>query len=55
MGEFSDIEQTLLFLLVCVCLAACFIAAFWELEQARVRWYAKRVARGKSLSARRSH
>jgi hypothetical protein len=49
MGGFSDVERTFLFLLICVCLGACFIAAFWELEQARSRWHARRVERAKSL------
>jgi hypothetical protein len=25
-------------LVIIFCLGACFVAAFWELEQARVRW-----------------
>jgi hypothetical protein len=49
MGGFSDVERTFLFLLICVCLGACFIAAFWQLEQVRSRWHARRVERAKSL------
>jgi hypothetical protein len=34
----NDVDRTLLFLLIVFCLGACFVTAFWELEQARVRW-----------------
>jgi hypothetical protein len=43
MSEFSDVERTLLFVVLCICLGARFIAAFWELEQPRLRWNAKPV------------
>jgi hypothetical protein len=34
-NAFTDIDQTILFLLIVICLGACFIWAFWELEQMR--------------------
>jgi hypothetical protein len=37
MSMFSDSEQACLFLLISAALGACFIWAFWELEQARER------------------
>jgi hypothetical protein len=36
-NAFIDFDQTLLFLLIVVNLGACFIWAFWELEQMRER------------------
>jgi hypothetical protein len=33
----SDVDQTFFFLLLIVCLGACLITAFWEIEQARQR------------------
>jgi hypothetical protein len=44
MGSLSDPERVLVFLLVCACLGACFVAALWELEQARRRWHARLTA-----------
>jgi hypothetical protein len=34
----NDLDQALLFLPIVFCLGACFVTAFWEIEQARVRW-----------------
>ena len=42
MSMLSDIEQVLLFLLISAALGACFIWAFWELEQAGQRRRLKR-------------
>jgi hypothetical protein len=36
-NTFTDADQTLLFLLTAICLGACFIWAFWEIEQMRER------------------
>ena len=49
MDGLSDVEQTFLFLLVCVCLGACFIVAFWELEQAGSRGRTRKAERAKSV------
>jgi hypothetical protein len=38
MSMLTDADQAFLFLLVSACLGACFVWAFWELEQARERW-----------------
>jgi hypothetical protein len=38
MGTLSDVDRAFLFLLLSVCLGACFVRAFWELEQVRERW-----------------
>jgi hypothetical protein len=48
MDGLSDVEQAFLFLLVCVCLGACFIIGFWEIEQARSRWRTRDAERAKS-------
>jgi hypothetical protein len=33
----SDIDPIVLFVPICLCLGACFVAAIWELEQFRLR------------------
>jgi hypothetical protein len=38
MDGISDSDQAFLFLLLCFCLGASFVYAFWELEQFRGRW-----------------
>jgi hypothetical protein len=36
-------------LLVCVCLGACIIVAFWEFEQAGSRWRTRKAKHAKSV------
>jgi hypothetical protein len=43
MSEFTDTDQAFLLLLVSASLGACFIWAFWELEQLRERWQRARA------------
>jgi hypothetical protein len=38
----SDIDQTLWFLVLIVCLGGCFVWALWEIEAARQRWRERR-------------
>jgi hypothetical protein len=53
-ATFTNVDQTLLFVLTVLCLGACFVWAFWELEQARLTIRPNaglavlRVSRGKS-------
>ena len=47
MAALTDLEQTLLFLLIVACLGACFIRAFWEIERARERRRHQREVRGR--------
>src|ERR1700730_18200448 len=35
---FPNVNQACLLILISVCLGACFVAALWELEEARIRW-----------------
>jgi hypothetical protein len=49
MEGLSDVAQTFLLLMLCVCLGACFIVAFWEIEQARSRWRARKAERATSV------
>jgi hypothetical protein len=49
MDGISDADQAFLFMLICFCLGASFICAFWELEQAKVRWSEKRTRRVRSM------
>jgi hypothetical protein len=42
-----NMDQTLLLMLVTVGLGACFVAAFWELEQACIRWRERHSRREK--------
>jgi hypothetical protein len=41
----ADADRTFIFFLIAACLGACFIRAFWELEQARERRRATAKAR----------
>jgi hypothetical protein len=41
----AHVDRTFIFLLIAACLGACFIRAFWELEQARERRRATAKAR----------
>jgi hypothetical protein len=41
----SDFDQVLLLLSICICLGACFIVIFCDLERVRVRWLDQRAAR----------
>jgi hypothetical protein len=50
---FSDVNQACLLVLISVCLGACFVAALWELEQARIRWRERSNNRA-VLSSRRA-
>jgi phage terminase large subunit-like protein len=54
MEGLSDAEQTFLLLLICFCLGACFVAAFWELEQARRRWRAEHAKSVRFAALRRA-
>jgi hypothetical protein len=53
-ATFTNVDQTLLFVLTVLCLGACFVWAFWELEQARLTIRPNaglavlRISRGKS-------
>jgi len=38
MSTFTDANSVFLFLLIVSGLGACFVRAFWELEQSRERW-----------------
>jgi hypothetical protein len=49
MDGLSHVEQTFSFLLLCVCLGVCFIVAFWEIEQARIRWRTRKAERATSV------
>jgi hypothetical protein len=49
MDGISDADQAFLFVLICFCLGASFIYAFWELEQVRDRWRDKRTKRIRSM------
>jgi len=49
MNGLSDVEKAFLFVLLCFFLGACFIAAFWEIEQARTRWQARKADRARSV------
>jgi hypothetical protein len=37
MNLFTEADLTFFFLLLSACLGACFVWAFWELEQSRMR------------------
>jgi hypothetical protein len=45
MGALTDYDQAFFLLLTSACLGACFIWAFWELEQSRARRQRARALR----------
>jgi cytochrome c biogenesis protein ResB len=45
--EMDDVGQTLLFLLIVLCLGASLIAALYEIEQARARWRVRQAERAR--------
>jgi hypothetical protein len=47
-----NLDQTLWLMLTTVGLGACFVAGFWKLEQARIRWR-ERKAVGRAPPGRR--
>jgi hypothetical protein len=49
----TETDRIFLFLLTAACLGACFIWAFWELEQIRERYRLRATAKAKA-SARRT-
>jgi hypothetical protein len=53
MSMFSDSEQALFFLLISAALGACFIWAFWELEQAGQRRRLQRKKAKLSLTGKK--
>jgi hypothetical protein len=48
----TDTDRVFLFLLTAACLGACFIWAFWELEQVRERHRLRATAKARSRSGR---
>jgi hypothetical protein len=50
---FPNVNQACLLILISVCLGACFVAALWELEEARIRWRERSNNRA-VLSSRRA-
>jgi hypothetical protein len=48
MSTLTDTEQAVLFFPMAACLGACFIRAFWEMEQARERRRLQRDSRNRS-------
>jgi hypothetical protein len=48
----TDTDRVFLFLLAAACLGACFIWAFWELEQMRERHRLRATAKARSRPRR---
>jgi hypothetical protein len=42
MGTIADADRAFLLMIVAVCLGACLVWAFWEIEQIRERWIQRR-------------
>ena len=52
MTALSDMDKAFLLVVISVCLGACFVAVFWELERVRIRWWERGTHRAR-LSRRR--
>ena len=48
----TETDRIFLFLLTAACLGACFIWAFWELEQMRERYRLRATAKAKASTKR---